>query len=157
MISPAASSGPSATSTPTEPSLRVERHFRASPARVFRAWTSVEELNAWSDPEPALAESEIDLRVGGRYAIAMARPNGVVHRVSGIYREVDPPRRLVYSWRWETIPNFPDTVVTVEFNPRDDGGTDLVLVHEGLPSGDSGQRHLHGWTESLRKLASVVE
>jgi uncharacterized protein YndB with AHSA1/START domain len=142
---------------PRIPALRVERHFRASPARVFHAWTSAEELSQWSDPDPVHATTEVDLRVGGSYALDMARPDGVVHRVSGVYREIDAPRRLVYTWRWETIPNFPETVVTVEFRARADGGTDLSLVHEGLPDDASGQRHAHGWVESMNKLALLVE
>jgi uncharacterized protein YndB with AHSA1/START domain len=151
--SPAA---PKALAVSSTPPLRVERRFRAAPERVFEAWTTAAELNRWSDPDSTSAVAEVDLRVGGRYAIAMARPNGSVHRVSGVYREIDAPRRLVYTWRWETIPGFPDTVVTVEFRARGDGGTDLVLVHEGLPDDDSGKRHAHGWAESLTKLSAVV-
>src|SRR6267378_2175327 len=121
-----------AASAPRAP-LRVERSFRAPPTRVFRAWTDPVQLACWADPEPGDAVPEVDLRIGGRYEIAMRRPDGVVHRVVGTYREIDPPRRLVYTWRWATIPAFPETVVTVEFRARADGGTDLVLVHEGLP------------------------
>jgi uncharacterized protein YndB with AHSA1/START domain len=142
--------------SPVVPALRVERRFRASPERVFRAWTTPEELDRWSDPDPGASTSDVDLRVGGRYTIAMARENGVTHRVTGVYREIDPPHRLVYTWRWETIPGFPETVVTVTFAARGDGSTDLVLVHERLPSGEAGARHQHGWTESLGKLAALV-
>jgi glutathione S-transferase len=104
-----------------------------------------------------MATTTIDLRVGGRYELAMARPDGVVQRVHGVYREIDPPRRLVYSWQWATIVDFPETIVTVEFRPRADGGTDLVLVHDRLPDDAAGQRHTHGWTECLGKLAALVD
>lgn len=150
-------SAPSTQSTQAiRQAVRVERRFHAPPERVFHAWTTAEELNRWSDPDPTLASVEVDLRVGGRYTIAMARPDGTVHRVSGVYREIDTPRRLVYTWRWETIADFPETVVTVEFHRRDDGGTDLVLIHDGLPDNESGRRHTHGWTESLNKLSTLV-
>ena len=136
--------------------LRVERSFRASPTRVFHAWTDARELARWADPEPGNATPEIDLRVGGHYAIAMARADGAVHRVVGTYREIVKPRRLVYTWRWATIPSFPATLVTVEFRPRADGGTDLVLVHEGLPDDASGLRHRLGWSDSLAKLTGLL-
>jgi uncharacterized protein YndB with AHSA1/START domain len=136
--------------------LRIERRFRASPERVFHAWTSAEELNLWSDPEPHNAQTQVDLRVGGRYRIVMSRPDGTIYRVSGVYREIDPPRRLVYTWRWETMPGFPETVVTVEFRARDDGGTDLLLLHDDLPDDNATALHTHGWSESLSKLASTV-
>ncbi len=154
---PPAPSPAAAAVEPLRPdALRVERHFRAPPERVFRAWTAAEELRRWSDPDPRDAEAEVDLRVGGRYRIAMARADGTVHRVTGVYREIDPPRRLVYTWRWESMPGSPETVVTVDFRARPDGGTDLVLVHEGLPSDDARARHAHGWGASIDKLAAVV-
>jgi len=152
----AASVTPATVAQPEREPLRVEHAFRAQPERVFQAWTSAEELRRWADPDPRDAEVEVDLRVGGRYRMAMARADGTVHRVTGVYREVDPPRRLVYTWRWESMPGFPETLVTVEFRPRADGGTDLVLVHDGLPTDEAHRRHAHGWVASVEKLAAVV-
>lgn len=136
--------------------LRVERRFQAPPERVFQAWTTAEALSRWSSPDEEPAQVELDLRVGGRYRMAMTAPDGATHRVVGVYREIDAPRRLVYTWRWETIPDFPETVVTVEFRERVDGGTDLLLVHEGLPDSPSGRRHETGWIASLDKLGALA-
>ena len=136
--------------------LRVERRFAASPERLFQAWTTVDALSRWSAPGEMTARATVDLRVGGRYHISMAALDGKVHDVSGVYREIDPPKRLVYTWRWETIAGFPETVVTVEFRARADGGTDLILLHEGLPDENSRERHAHGWRGSLDKLAALV-
>lgn len=136
--------------------LRVERQFRASPERVFHAWTSAKELSLWSSPDAAPAGVQVELRVGGRYRMTMTAPDGSVNHVVGVYREIDAPRRLVYTWRWETIPDFPDTLVTVELRPRADGGTDLLLVHEGLPDSPSGRRHEAGWAASLGKLSTLT-
>lgn len=140
----------------TTHTLRVERQFQASPERVFQAWTTAEELSRWSSPNDARAEVELELRVGGRYRMAMTGPDGASHRVVGVYRTIDAPRRLVYTWRWETIPDFPETVVTVELRARADGGTDLLLVHEGLPDSPSGRRHETGWIASLDKLRALA-
>jgi len=135
--------------------LRVERRFAASPERVFQAWTTADALNRWSAPGEMTARATVDLRVGGQYRISMAAPDGKVNDVTGVYREIDPPKRLVYSWQWETMPGFPETVVTVEFRGRADGGTDLILLHEGLPDENSRERHAHGWGGSLDKLAAL--
>lgn len=143
-------------SAPAAHTLRVERQFRAPPERVFHAWTSADELSRWSSPDTAPADVSVELRVGGRYRMAMAAPDGGVHRVSGVYREIDAPRRLVYTWRWETIPDFPETLVTLELRRRPDGGTNLLLVHEGLPDSASGRRHESGWAASLDKLAALA-
>ena len=145
------------TQQPAATTLRVARSFRAAPERVFHAWTAKEELDRWSAPGPVRASTEVDLRVGGRYRIVMTDPQGKVFAVSGTYREVDPPRRLVYTWQWEDQPGFPETVVTVEFAARADGGTDVTLLHDGLPSDDSRAKHEHGWNGCLDNLGPVVE
>jgi uncharacterized protein YndB with AHSA1/START domain len=145
------------SSSPGTHLLRVERRFAAPPDRVFAAWTSAEELSAWCAPPPATPDAEADVRVGGRWRIVMSAPDGSQHRVGGTYREIDPPRRLVFTWQWENIPDFPETIVTVEFTARADGGTDLLLVHEGLPSDESGQQHREGWDGCLDKLKGVVD
>lgn len=102
-----------------------------------------------------VAVAEIDLTVGGRYRIEMQGPDGARHIVGGTYREIDPPRRLVYTWSWEDQPDVTDTLVTVEFNDRG-SATEIVLRHERLPSEDSRARHEHGWTGCLDKLEAMM-
>ena len=145
-----------ATPASAKATFHYERKFAASPERVFRAWTRAQELNLWSSPSPTDARSEVELRAGGRFSIAMEAPDGVTHLVSGVYREIDPPRKLIYTWEWESIPGFPETLVTVEFRPRANGGTDVVLTHEGLPDENARTRHEHGWVLSLDKLSNLV-
>jgi uncharacterized protein YndB with AHSA1/START domain len=136
--------------------LEVRRTFAAPPARVFQAWTRPEELKRWAAPGPMETPlAEVDLRVGGQYRIHMRAPDGAEHRVFGVYREVDPPRRLVYTWTWEDDPEVIDSVVTVEFHDRG-GSTEVVLRHEALPNKDRRDKHEVGWNGCLDKLASVV-
>ena len=137
-------------------SLEVRRTIRASPQRVFEAWTRPEELKRWAAPGPMETPfAEVDLRVGGRYRIHMREPDGNAHRVFGTYREVDPPRRLVYTWSWEDDPEVKDSVVTVEFRHLG-GSTEVVLRHEGFPSSERRDRHLSGWGACLEQLETVV-
>jgi len=146
-----------ATSTGTRgEALEVRRTFSAPRARVFQAWTTPEEVKLWAAPGPTLAVpvAEIDLRVGGGYRIHMREPDGKEYRVVGTYREVDPPRRLVYTWTWETDPTVVDSLVTVEFHDRK-GATEVVLRHEGLPA-DKKDGHEVGWIGCLEKLAQIL-
>ena len=144
----------SARSAP--PTLEVRRTIRAPRQRVFEAWTRPEEVKRWSAPGPIeVAVAEIDLRVGGAYRIHMRAPDGAMHRAFGVYREIDPPRRLVYTWSWEEKPEVTDTVITVEFHDLGDA-TEVVLRHDGLTTAKERQDHEHGWTGCLDKLASVV-
>ena len=146
-----------AESTSTANTLRIERRLTASPARVFAAWTNVEQVKRWAAPGPMeVAAAEVDLKVGGRYRIAMAGPDGTTHVAVGEYREVVPNARLVYTWRWESWrESHRDSIVTVEFN-ADGGGTTLRLTHSELPDENAVTQHTAGWEGSLAKFVPLV-
>ncbi|HEY2636779.1 MAG TPA: SRPBCC domain-containing protein [Solirubrobacteraceae bacterium] len=137
--------------------LRLERTFAASPEDVFDAWTSPEVLTRWWAAQPTWTSPgcEVDLRVGGRYVLRMRNDEtGDVYAVGGEYREVDRPRRLVYTWRWEGD-DGPVSVVTVEFVATGEATT-VRLEHTGLPSAESATRHTAGWTGTLDNLGRRV-
>ena len=134
--------------------VELKRVFEASRPRVFEAWTRPEWLKQWAAPGPLETPvAEVDLRVGGAYRMHMRAPDGTEHRVRGKYLEVDPPRRLVYTWSWETD-DF-ESVVTVEFHERG-AATEIVLRHEGFPSADRRDRHEEGRTGCLEKFPAVL-
>src|ERR1700730_1356455 len=94
-------------------SLVMRRTLKASRARVFAAWTQPEILREWFAPPPGwtVPEVDLDLRSGGAYRFTFQSPEGDLSEVSGIFREVQPPERLSYTWRF---PDFPaDTLVTI--------------------------------------------
>jgi uncharacterized protein YndB with AHSA1/START domain len=136
-----------------ETTLEIRRLIPAPRQRVFDAWTNAKELDRWSAPGPMTARAEVDLRVGGRYRLTMRGPDGVERRVGGVYREIDPPAKLVYTWKWEESA-MPDSVVTVEFHDRGKQ-TEVVLRHDGLVDPDSRARHEHGWNGCLDKLVAL--
>jgi len=136
--------------------LEVRRTFAAPRERVFRAWTQPEELDKWSSPGPLTPTSDVDLRVGGRYRIIMRGPDGTEHRVGGVYQVIEPPSKLVYTWKWEEKPDMRDSVVTVEFLDRGKS-TEVVLRHDGLADAEDRARHEHGWNGCLEKLAALLQ
>lgn len=140
--------------TVSDTEYRVSRILKATPERVFRAWTTPEEMKRWASPAnyttPFVA---VDLQVGGRYEIHMRAPSGVERRVAGVYREITPPRKLVYTWLWEEPAGSPETVVTVEFRDHADG-TELLLRHECLTP-ESRDQHGSGWSGCLTKFESL--
>jgi uncharacterized protein YndB with AHSA1/START domain len=146
------------TPAPTRPrsvTLQLRRTFHAPRERVFRAWTSAEELKRWhAPPSHTTSLAEIDLRVGGKYRIHMRAPDGAEHRAVGVYREIDPPKKLVFTWTWEGG-EMGDTLVTVEF--RDRGATtELVLTHELFPNDEARDQHAVGWNAVLDNLAQSL-
>jgi len=141
---------------PQGESLRLTRVFPAPPALVFRAWTGAEAMRKWFCPYDHWGlEVEVDARLGGSYRIVMKDTDtGKDHIVSGTFREVRPPERLVFSWHWQDQPGFPETIVTVDF--RDLGGkTEVTLTHEALPTPELRDRHIHGWNGCLDRLAKL--
>ena len=141
-----------------ETSLRLNRRFSAPRDVVFRSWTEPEELKKWFGPVGhATVIAEVDLRVGGHYRIGMKKvPDGEVFHVSGTYREVSAPERLVFTWAWEGKEMDPtETLVTVEF--RDLGAaTEVALTHARFASAEQRDRHVEGWTSSFDKHAALV-
>ena len=138
-------------------SLRVSRVIRADCDTLFRAWTDPRELTHWWRQEGdgwAFAGASVDLRVGGAYRLGMTGPDGQTHVARGVYREVERPRRLVFTWGWagggHTLPPGA-SVVEVTLAPDGDG-TLLRLVHRGVPAAARG-RSGDGWTHSLSRLA----
>jgi len=136
----------------------VNRTFNAPRERVFRAWTVASELDRWFLPVPgAKVKSTLDAHVGGEYRIEVTSPDGHVHIATGVYREVDPPARLVFSWSAQGGPEpVENTQVTVEFFEADDGRTQVTLTHQNFGSAEMRNRHERGWGACLDQLGIFV-
>lgn len=141
----------------TRPSLHLQRVFDAPRALVWKAWTTPETVVLWLGPVewPAVSVSQ-DLRVGGEWRACLRSPEtGQDLWQGGIYREIVPPERLVFTFRWdESHEDGPpvDTLVTVEFAELPDGRTRMDFTHEGLKSERSLTGHQYGWNSTLDRL-----
>lgn len=134
--------------------LVVRKHVAASPEAVFAAWTDPESLRVWMCPmDVEEARAELDVRVGGRFRIDMIAGDEV-YRHTGEYVEVDPPRRLAFTWTSPATNERPSRV-TVQLEPTETG-TEVVLTHERLPDRRSAERHEAGWASILDKLAKEM-
>lgn len=141
--------------TLTKPSLTIKRRFNASPAKVFAAWTDPEKMSRWLGPvDVKRVETGTDLRVGGRYFIRMVMANDE-HYSSGVYREVVPNEKLVFTWAWKSTPER-ESLVTVTIKPDGDGSI-MTLLHEQFFDEAARDRHNAGWTAIIDRLAAVVE
>ena len=141
----------------TAAKLHLTRTFAAPRERVFRLWTDPEALKTWFGPVGySTPSAEVDLRVGGQYRLGMRKlPDGDMFYLTGAYREVRPPEKLVYTWRWESEPELGETLVTVEFRNRGNS-TDVVVTHELLPTEKARDDHDKGWNSCLDRLAQAL-
>jgi uncharacterized protein YndB with AHSA1/START domain len=155
-----------ASPTPnSETKLELRRTFSAPRAKVFEAWTRREALDRWMCRDVASHEVRylhLDVRPNGSYEIEVKTPEGVTYIGSGIYREVRPPEKLVFTWHWKRSPEKPDasiqgeeSVVTVEFFERGNS-TEMVFKHELLQSAESQKSHKKGWEGCFDKLAEYL-
>jgi len=132
-------------------SLRVERTLPAPPAEVFRWWTTPQLMAGWLSPTGS-ADVTADVRVGGSFRVTM-RGDGARIEHTGEYIEVDPPRRLVFTWTSQYTAG--PSVVTVELESRGDD-TRIVLTHEQLPV-EHVSSHQDGWGAILGNLSASVQ
>jgi uncharacterized protein YndB with AHSA1/START domain len=133
------------------PPLVVRRTLSAPPERVFAAWLEPATLARWLSPF-ADAEATVDSRVGGAFRVVM-RGSGREIEHTGEYREIDPPRRLVFTWSSPYTGSTP-SLVTVELRAVPPGDrTELTLTHRRLPAGEV-ENHRAGWGAILGHLAA---
>lgn len=132
------------------PRLVVERVIRATPARVFAAWTDPRQMEAWWGPKGVQGFGvEIDLQVGGAYRIGNRLPDGNAVWIGGRFKAIERPNRLVYTWRIE--PAEPTETVTVEFRAEGEG-TRVIVTHDGIVERAVYDDHLNGWIGCLDGL-----
>ena len=140
--------------------LRLERRFAAPRSVVWAAWTDPAALVAWFSPGFVDTRAvELDLRPGGGYRFEMRAPmTGETFFVDGEIREVEPPRRLVMTWRpgaHEPGSEICETLVTVELADRG-LECDLTLTQELFPSRAARDEHRAGWEYCLEQLAAFL-
>ena len=138
--------------TTEKPSLTIVRRLKVGSEKVWRALTQPEAIKQWMGPsdEYKVSVAETDVRVGGRYHIGLQSPDGEMHDVGGVYREVVRNRKLVYTWAWKTTPER-ESLVTMELREVD-GGTELTLTHAQFFDAEARDRHNKGWQGSLARL-----
>jgi uncharacterized protein YndB with AHSA1/START domain len=142
-----------AVASPT--SLVISRTYPASVERVFKAWTDANQLGQWFAPtDDYTTKANVDLRVGHEYRIAITHKGGNVHTILGTYRLIEPPRKLVYTWRWENGPAS-DTLVTVDFAPEGEA-TKVTITHEQFTNSEDRDKHNEGWNGCLNRLQRTL-
>jgi uncharacterized protein YndB with AHSA1/START domain len=147
------------TANGTEPSVRALELTETLPRPAEALWASLVEptdLSRWWGPQGFTSSAMIDARPGGRYRLTMQPPVGRPFHITGQFLEVDPPRRLSYTFRYEEpLEDDRETVVVLTLTTVDDG-TRVSLRQVPFVTEERRQLHRSGWTESFERLRSVV-
>ena len=140
-------------------SLTIVRTLPAPPAIVFEAWTSAEHARRWWYPRVngadfACVAFEMDFRVGGAYRYCIRSPQGQDSWAHGVFRAIEPERRLEMTFQWESGSGIPDaTLITVSFEPEGRDATRLTFRQAPFESADMRDGHAAGWGAVLDRLA----
>ncbi|HEY4941162.1 MAG TPA: SRPBCC domain-containing protein [Rhizomicrobium sp.] len=138
-------------SAQSKPSLVINRHIKAAPASVYAAWTDPAKITGWWGTRDSVTfHAATDLRVGGRFAVGFRTPDGEEHNVGGVYREIVPNAKLIFTWAWRTTPER-ESLVTVTLKP-DGGGTLMTLLHELFFDEMARANHEGGWNQTMDRL-----
>ena len=137
--------------------LRIERTFQAPAEAVFDAFTTEEVMRRWwhaaHDWETSVAE--VDLRLGGALRVVMRNPHdGAEYGGGGFYTEIDPPRRLAFTWLWDDNP----TRQLIEIDFEESGAATLVrFTHRDLWDEEAVRSHEQGWNLAFDNLDRALE
>jgi uncharacterized protein YndB with AHSA1/START domain len=146
--------------------LEMSREIQAPPERVYRALTTAEDLLQWwgshAEANPpggkrgsVLVGARADPRPGGGYRLEFRMPDGAAAWLEGEYRVLEPPRRIVQTWRASSHPKL-DALLEFRLEPTATG-TRLTLFHSGLDEIPGAYRdHELGWIEALGHLTGWI-
>ena len=143
---------------PEERVLAITRVFEAPPSLVFKVWTQPEHLARWWGPRGFTVLSyKADVRPGGAFRFGMRSPEGSEHWAHGVYREVVPRERIVFTTAWEDAEGRfkHETLVTLTF--AEEGGKTRFTLHQAVfESATSRDLHEGGWSSTLELLAEYL-
>jgi uncharacterized protein YndB with AHSA1/START domain len=143
---------------PSDREIAMTRRFDARREAVFDALTKPELLKRWFGPQGwSLTGCDVDLRVGGAWRFTLRRADGTDFAMYGVYREIAPPERLVYTEAYEGDDFFGELLVTVELVEDGDQTTlTSTALHKSKEVRDANASMEQGVSESLDKLADLL-
>jgi uncharacterized protein YndB with AHSA1/START domain len=138
--------------------VTLHRVIKASPEKVYRAFTEPAALASWMPPYGFLGiVHDMDVKVGGTFKMSFQNfTTGNSHSFGGEYLEVKPNEFLKYTDKFDD-PNMPGTIINTFWFEKTSVGTELKILQEGIPAVIPVEMCYLGWQESLEKLIKLVE
>lgn len=139
--------------------LLIQRTFDAPAALMFDLWTDPTHFKNWMGPgDHECRHSEMDLRIGGAYRGMIYSPTHGESWFGGVYREIERPTRLVFTFKWDTGPSVAmETLVTITFREEADGRTTMTFHQSPFLDVERRDSHIGGWTSAFNKFGDYAE
>jgi uncharacterized protein YndB with AHSA1/START domain len=139
--------------------IRIQRVVKGTPEMAFKHWVDADARRSWYAPDEgsSVVDSQIDLRVGGSYVVAVVGPTGDPQfREEGVFEVVDRPNRLVYRQIMRLADGASiETRVTVTFEAREDD-TLMTIVDEGYPTEQQRDTFERGWPDFIDAFEQTI-
>lgn len=141
-----------------ENSVSLHRMIKASPEKVYRAFTEALAIASWLPPYGFLCTvHEMNVKVGGTFKMSFQNfSTGHSHSFGGEYVEIKPNEFLKYTDRFDD-PNLPGEITNSIWLKKTIAGTELKVLQENIPAVIPAEMCYLGWQESLEKLIKLVE
>ncbi|HNU87587.1 MAG TPA: SRPBCC family protein [Ferruginibacter sp.] len=139
-------------------SVTLHRVIKATPEKIYRAFTEAGALAYWLPPYGFLCTvHHIDARAGGTYKMSFTNfSTGNSHSFGGEYLEIKVNEFIKHTDRFDD-PGLPGEMITSIWLTKVSCGTELRIMQEGIPSVIPAEMCYLGWQESLEKLVKLVE
>ena len=155
-------SNPKDTHISGDGTITIIRDFDAERGQIWSMWTEAEHVAKWYGPNGMKGSvKKMDLRVGGAYHWMMTGAGGQEHHAVGVYREVSPVERLVFTQERGNAAGqrvdgpVPETLITIVLEDRGTT-TRMTMTHAGIPPGKWSEMAAMGWNQAFDKIARAI-
>ena len=107
-----------------------------------------------SDPNGEVLDAKLDVQVNGSFSVTFANSDGTEFTAQGIYKEIEPNIRLVFTWGWANQPEV-NELISLEFSP-DGAGTLMTFEQSNIDPSTSMHNYEVGWRSTFQKLEKAL-
>jgi uncharacterized protein YndB with AHSA1/START domain len=137
-------------------SVQISWNFSHPPNKVWRAWTDPSIAKLWfgSDPAGKVLNANFDVQIKGAFSVTFANSDGAEFTCQGVYKEIDPPSRLVFTWGWASQPEVAE-LISLQFTPTE-AGTFMLFEQSNIDLKTTLHNYEEGWRSTFRKLEKAL-